>query len=78
LKPKGNLKPTSEEEAEFIFKLMNTPQMGRKYKETEIQICGNAKDYIENKMQRQLERLGYYQLLLLSEKWTRQKLAPVD
>ncbi|MCM4172774.1 N-acetyltransferase [Arenibacter sp. TNZ] len=53
------LKPTSEEDAEFIFKLMNTPKWVENIGNRNIKSVEMAKDYIENKMQPQLERLGY-------------------
>lgn len=59
------LKPTSEEDAEFIFELLNTPKWIKNIGDRNIKSVETAKDYILNKMQPQLERLGYSNYTLI-------------
>jgi [ribosomal protein S5]-alanine N-acetyltransferase len=53
------LKPTSEEDAVFIFELLNTPNWVRYIGDRNVKSVEEAKVYITKKMQPQLERLGY-------------------
>lgn len=53
------LKPTSEEDAEFIFELFNTPKWIKYIGDRDIRTVENAKDHIKAKMLPQRERLGY-------------------
>ncbi|WP_297798113.1 GNAT family N-acetyltransferase [uncultured Eudoraea sp.] len=53
------LKPTSVEDAEFIYQLMNTPKFIQYIGDREIKSVVRAKDYIKTKMLPQLQRLGY-------------------
>lgn len=53
------LKPTSVEDAEFIYQLMNTPKFIQYIGDREIKSVVRAKDYIKTKMLHQLQRLGY-------------------
>jgi RimJ/RimL family protein N-acetyltransferase len=53
------IKPTSERDAEFIYKLMNSPKFIQYIGDREINSVISAKDYIKTKMLPQLQRLGY-------------------
>ena len=53
------LKPTSEEDAEFIFELFNTPKWIRYIGDRNIKTVENAREYIKSKILPQLKRLGY-------------------
>ena len=53
------LKPTSENDAEFIYELLNTPKWIQYIGERNVKTIEIAKEYILNKMTPQLERLGY-------------------
>lgn len=53
------LKPTTEEDAEFIFELFNTPKWIENIGDRNIMSVEMAEDYIVNRMKPQLERLGY-------------------
>lgn len=53
------IKPTSQEDAEFIFELLNTPKWIENIGDRNIKSVEMAKDYIASKMHPQLERLGY-------------------
>ncbi len=53
------LKSTSEEDAEFIFELMNTPKWIQFIGNRKIETVEDAKAYIKKKVTPQLERLGY-------------------
>ena len=59
------LKPTSEEDAEFIFELLNTPKWIKYIGDRNIKTVENARDYIETKMFAQLIRLGYSNYTLI-------------
>lgn len=60
------LKPTTEDDAEFIFQLMNTPKWIQFIGDRNVKSIEDARDYINSKMIPQLERLGYatYTLIL--------------
>lgn len=53
------LEPTSEKDAPFIFELMNTPKWIKYIGDRNVNSIEEAKEYIINKMQPQLEKLGY-------------------
>lgn len=53
------LRPTSEDDAGFIFALLNTPNWFRYIGDRNVKSVEEAKVYITKKMQPQLERLGY-------------------
>ncbi len=59
------LKPTSEEDAEFIFELLNTPKWIKYIGDRNIKTVENARDYIKTKMLPQLKRLGYSSYTLI-------------
>lgn len=64
------LKPTSEEDAEFILKLMNTPKWLKNIGDRNVKSEEDARIYIKNKMLQQLLKLGYsnYTMILKSDK----------
>jgi ribosomal-protein-alanine N-acetyltransferase len=62
------LKPTSEEDAEFIFKLLNTPKWLQYIGDRKVYSVEDAKKYIEAKIQPQLERLGYANYTLIRKR----------
>lgn len=53
------LKPTSTEDAEFIFKIMNTPKYHQYIGDRNIRGIEDAENYIKEKMIPQYEKLGY-------------------
>lgn len=53
------LKPTSEEDAAFVFELFNTPDWLRYIGNRNVLSIENAREYIKCKMLPQLERLGF-------------------
>ena len=53
------IKPTIESDADFIFELMNTPKWIRNIGQRNINSIEDAKNYINNKILPQLEKLGY-------------------
>jgi RimJ/RimL family protein N-acetyltransferase len=53
------LKPTSEEDDEFIFELLNTPKWIKYVGDRNVKTVKNAREYIKIKMLPQLKRLGY-------------------
>ncbi|PKV51552.1 RimJ/RimL family protein N-acetyltransferase [Aquimarina sp. MAR_2010_214] len=59
------LKPTSLEDAEFIFKLFNSPKWIEYIGDRNIKTIEDAKEYIETKMITQLKKLGYSNYTLI-------------
>ncbi|RDV15413.1 N-acetyltransferase [Pontibacter diazotrophicus] len=53
------IRPTSEEDAPFIFELLNTPKWIEYIGDRNVKSVADAKDYIRTKIQPQLEKLGY-------------------
>jgi len=53
------LKPTSEEDAEFILELVNSPKWIEFVGERDVKTVESAREYIRTRMLPQLERLGY-------------------
>ena len=53
------LVPTTEEDAELIFELFNTPKWIKYVGDRNIRTVQNAREYIKAKMLPQLKRLGY-------------------
>ena len=53
------IKPTSEGDSEFIYRLMNSPKFIQYLAHREINSVISEKDYIKTKMLPQLQRLGY-------------------
>lgn len=53
------LKPTAEEDAPFMFELLNTPKWIKNIGDRKVRSVEEAKEYIKTKIQPQLERLGY-------------------
>ncbi|MDL5513130.1 GNAT family N-acetyltransferase [Arenibacter sp. M-2] len=59
------LKPTSAEDAAFIYELFNTPKWLKNIGDRNINSPEMAKEYILSKMKPQLERLGYSNYTLI-------------
>jgi RimJ/RimL family protein N-acetyltransferase len=59
------LQPTSEEDADFIFELMNTPKWHQFIGDRNIETIEDAKIYIQKKIRPQLERLGFSNYTLI-------------
>ena len=57
--------PTSEEDAEFIYKLFNTPKWIKYIGDRNIRTVEDARSYIRTKMLPQLIRLGYSSYTLI-------------
>jgi len=53
------IKPTSVEDAPFIFELLNTPKWKKFIGKRNINSIQDAEDYIKNKMLPQLAKLGF-------------------
>lgn len=53
------LYPTTEEDSEFIFELMNTPKWIQNIGDRDIKTIDDATTYIVERMKPQQERLGY-------------------
>ncbi|MGB5238648.1 MAG: GNAT family N-acetyltransferase [Flavobacteriaceae bacterium] len=53
------LRPTGEEDAEFILELLNTPKWLKFVGDRQVHSKNEAKAYIKKRMLPQLERLGY-------------------
>jgi len=61
------IRPTLERDAEFIYKLMNTPKFIKYIGDRDIKSVVSAKDYIKTKMLPQLKRLGYSNYTIFQE-----------
>lgn len=59
------IRPTSDEDAEFIFELLNTPKWLEYIGDRNVASVAMAKNYIQTKIQPQLERLGYSNYTLI-------------
>lgn len=59
------LRPTSEEDAEFIFELLNSPKWLKYIGDRNIKSVESAKEYIKTKMLPQLKRLGFSNYTLI-------------
>jgi RimJ/RimL family protein N-acetyltransferase len=53
------LKPTTEEDAEFILKLLNTPKWIEFIGDRKVSTIMDAENYIKTRITPQFERLGY-------------------
>lgn len=53
------LRPTAEADAEFVFRLMNTPKWLQYIGDRNIGSLDDARVYIQNRMLPQLQRLGF-------------------
>lgn len=53
------LKPTTEEDAPFIFELFNSPKWLKYIGDKNIRTVENAKEFIKTKITPQFEKLGY-------------------
>ena len=53
------IKPTTVDDCEFILALMNTPKWHQYIGDRNVKTIADANRYINEKMQPQLERLGY-------------------
>lgn len=61
------LRPTSEHDAEFILKLLNSPKFLKYVGDRNVKTTKEAKAYIRKKMTPQLERLGYANYTLITK-----------
>ena len=61
------LKPTSEEDAEFIFELMNTSKFLEYIGDRNVKTVASAMEYIKNKMLPQRKKLGYSNYTLIKK-----------
>jgi RimJ/RimL family protein N-acetyltransferase len=53
------IRPTTEEDAVFLFELMNTPKWIDNIGDRNVKSIKDARVYVRNKITPQLERLGY-------------------
>lgn len=53
------IRPTSEDDAEFILELLNTPNWMKYIGDRHVKTLDDAVNYIKTRMLSQLERLGY-------------------
>lgn len=53
------LRPTTEIDAKFILRLLNTPKWYKYIGDRNVKTIEEAKEYIKTKMEPQLKRLGY-------------------
>jgi len=53
------LRPTSEEDSEFLVALLNTPKWLKYIGDRNVRSVEDAKAYVTNRIKPQLERLGY-------------------
>ena len=53
------LRPTDEADADFVFRLMNTPKWLQFIGDRKVRSVEDARTYIQNRMLPQLQRLGY-------------------
>jgi ribosomal-protein-alanine N-acetyltransferase len=53
------IQPTTEEDAIFLFELMNTPKWIKNIGDRNVKSVEDAKVYVQNKITPQLEKLGY-------------------
>ncbi len=61
------IRPTLEEDSEFIFELFNTPKWIKYIGDRNITTVEKAREYIKNKMFPQLEKLGYSNYTLIAK-----------
>lgn len=62
------LKPTSEEDAAFIFDLLNTPKWIQHIGDRNVRSIEGIREYIRANMTPQLEKLGYANYTLIRKK----------
>ena len=53
------IRPTSESDSEFIFKLLNTSKWLKYVGDRNVETVEKAKEYIREKMIPQLKKVGY-------------------
>ena len=59
--------PTTENDAEFIFELLNTPKWLEHIGDRNVRTVESAKAYINERMMPQLKRLGYGSYTIISK-----------
>ncbi len=59
------IKPTTENDAKFIYELLNTPKWIKYIGNRDVKSVESAKDYIKEKMIPQFESLGYSNYTLI-------------
>ena len=62
------LRPTQEQDAEFILELVNTPKFIEFVGKRNVNSVGSARKYIEQKMIPQLKELGYANYTVITKK----------
>ncbi|MEL6589836.1 MAG: GNAT family N-acetyltransferase [Bacteroidota bacterium] len=62
------LKPTDEEDAAFIYRLMNTPKWLENIGDRQIHNEETARQYIQDRIGKQFERLGYGNYTMIRKK----------
>ena len=62
------LRPTQEEDAEFILELVNSPKFIQYVGDRSIHSVGNARKYIRDKMLPQLKKLGFANYTVIRKK----------
>lgn len=67
------LRPTIEADAEFVYRLMNTPKWLQYIGDRNIRSVEDARNYINARMLPQLQRLGYSNYTVI-RKWDVQKI----
>jgi len=82
------LKPTSEEDAPFLLALLNSPKWLKYIGDRQVKSVEDAQAYIKNKMQPQLQKLGFsnYTVIRKADKvklgicglYDRESLAGID
>ncbi|GAA4296769.1 GNAT family N-acetyltransferase [Aestuariibaculum suncheonense] len=65
------LKPTDEDDSEFVLALLNTPKWLEYIGDRQVKTFEDAQTYIKNRMSSQLERLGFgnYTLIRKTDKF---------
>jgi RimJ/RimL family protein N-acetyltransferase len=61
------IRPTTDTDAEFIFKIMNTPKWIKYIGDRDIKTIENAEHYIKEKITPELERLGFSNYTVISK-----------
>lgn len=63
-----SIRPTTEEDAELLFQLLNTPKWLQYIGDRNVKSIASAKTYIKTRIYPQFERLGYSNYTLIHKK----------